>query len=85
VKTGKVDARVRSELARVGYLPEIRLPDEDTESLRQFFSDRRSLVYRRTELKNTVHSVLHRNLIAPVQSDFFGTGGRVWLNQLLNH
>lgn len=83
VKTDKVDARVLAELARVGYLPEVWLPDEDTESLRQFFSDRRSLVDRRTELKNTVHSVLHRNLIAPVQSDIFGTGGRAWLNQLI--
>ena len=84
VKTDKVDARVLAELARVGYLPEVWLPDEDTESLRQFFSDRRSLVDRRTELKNTVHSVLHRNLIVPVQSDIFGTGGRVWLTQLIN-
>lgn len=70
-------------LARVGYLPEVWLPDEATESLRQFFSDRRSLVDRRTELKNTVHSVLHRNLITPVQSDIFGTGGRAWLDQLI--
>ena len=65
VKTDKVDARVLAELARVGYLPEVWLPDEDAESLRQFFSDRRSLIDRRTELKNTVHSVLHRNLITP--------------------
>lgn len=48
------------------------------------FSDRRSLVDRRTELKNTAHSVLHRNLIVPAQSDLFGTGGRTWLNQLIN-
>ena len=83
VKTDKVDARVLAELARVGYLPEVWLPDEDTESLRQFFSDRRSLVDRRTELKNTVHAVLHRNLIAAVQTDIFGTGGRAWLSQLI--
>lgn len=84
VKTDKVDARVLAELARVGYLPEVWLPDVDTESLRQFFSDRRSLVDRRTELKNTVHSVLHRNLITSVQTDIFGVAGRAWLNQLIN-
>lgn len=83
VKTDKIDARVLAELARVGYLPEVWLPDEDTESLRQMFSDRRSLVDRRTELKNTVHSVLHRNLIAPTHSDLFGTGGRLWLVELI--
>lgn len=84
VKTDKVDARVLAELARVGYLPEVWLPDEDTEALRQFFSDRRSLVDRRTELKNAVHSVLHRNLIMPAQSDIFGTGGRLWLEQVID-
>ena len=84
VKTDKIDAKVLPELSRVGYLPEVWLPDEDTESLRQFFSDRRSLVDRRTELKNTVHSVLHRNLIVSLHSDLFGTGGRQWLNELLN-
>ncbi len=83
VKTDKVDARVLAELVRVGYLPEVWLPDEDTESLRQFFSDRRSPVDRRTELKNTVHSVLHRNLITPAQTNLFGVGGRAWLTQLI--
>jgi transposase len=83
VKTDKIDARVLAELARVDYLPEVWLPDEDTESLRQFFSDRRSLVDRRTELKNTIHSVLHRNLIHTAQTDIFGTGGREWLDQLI--
>jgi transposase len=84
VKTDKIDARVLAELARVDYLPEVWLPDEDTESLRQFFSDRRSLVDRRTELKNTVHSVLHRNLIQTRQTDIFGTSGRKWLDQLVD-
>lgn len=83
VKTDKVDARVLAELARVGYLPEVWLPDEDTEALRQFFCDRRSLVDRRTELKNTVHSVLHRNLIVIDKTDIFGTSGRAWLEQIV--
>lgn len=43
IKTDKIDARVLAELARVGYLPEVWLPDEDTESLRQFTSDCTSL------------------------------------------
>ena len=49
IKTDKIDARVLAELARVGYLPEVWLPDEDTESLRQSISDRTSMVRRRTE------------------------------------
>lgn len=82
IKTDKIDARVIAELARVGYLPEVWLPDPDTEALRHLFSDRRSLVDRRTELKNTVHAVLHRNLVTYSFADLFGSSGRAWLDEL---
>ena len=49
IKTDKIDARVLAELARVGYLPEVWLPDEDTEALRQFITDRVAYVRQRTE------------------------------------
>ena len=84
IKTDKIDARVLAELARVGYLPEVWLPDEDTESLRQFITDRISLVRRRTECKNSVHSVLHRNLVHQTQTDLFGTAGRQWLDEIVS-
>lgn len=83
IKTDKIDARVLAELARVNYLPKVWLPDEDTESLRRFTSDRTSLVRRRTECKNTVHSVLHRNLVHQEFSDLFGTKGRAWLEKVI--
>lgn len=79
VKTDKIDARVLAELARVGYLPTVWLPDDDTEALRHLFNDRRSLVQRRTELKNGVHSILHRNLVVYDFSDLFNTRGWNWL------
>ena len=84
IKTDKIDARVLAELARVGYLPEVWLPDEDTEALRQFITDRVSLVRRRTECKNTIHSVLHRNMVRQERSDLFGTGGRRWLECIIH-
>ena len=83
IKTDKIDARVLAELARVGYLPEVWLPDEDTEALRQFITDRVSLVRRRTECKNVVHSVLHRNMVHQERSDLFGASGRRWLDGLI--
>lgn len=83
IKTDKIDARVLAELARVGYLPEVWLPDEDTEGLRQFITDRTSLVRRRTECKNTIHSVLHRNLVRQTHTDLFGTAGREWLEAVI--
>lgn len=82
IKTDKIDARVLAELARVGYLPEVWLPDPDTEALRHLLTDRRSLVDRRTELKNTTHSVLHRNLIRCPWEDLFGIAGRRWLIEI---
>lgn len=83
IKTDKIDARVLAELARVGYLPEVWLPDEDTEALRQFITDRTSYVRRRTECKNTIHSVLHRNMVRQEKSDLFGSGGRRWLEDVI--
>ena len=84
IKTDKIDARVLAELARVGYLPEVWLPDEDTEALRQFITDRVSLVRRRTECKNTIHSVLHRNMVRQERSDLFGTSGQRWLESIIH-
>jgi transposase len=83
IKTDKIDARVLAELARVEYLPEVWLPDEDTEGLRQFITDRTSLVRRRTECKNTIHSVLHRNLVRQEHSDLFGKSGREGLEAII--
>ena len=74
-KTDKIDARVLADLARVGYLPEVWLPDSQTESLRRLVSRRNNLVSRRTALKNDVHSILHRNLIDYKTSDLFGVSG----------
>lgn len=83
IKTDKIDARVLAELSRVGYLPEVWLPDEGTEGLRQFITDRTSLVRRRTECKNTIHSVLHRNLVRQSHSDLYGKAGREWLESVI--
>lgn len=63
IKTDKIDARVLSELLRVDYLPQVWLPDLQTEELRHLMSDRQSNVDRRTEVKNRIHAVLHRHLL----------------------
>ena len=84
VKTDKIDARVLAELLRVDYLPTVWLPDLDTEQLRHLMSDRQSLVDRRTELKNRLHAVLHRELLTLERSDLFGNSGQQALAALLN-
>ena len=86
IKTDKIDARVLAELDRVDYLPRVWLPDPETEELRHLMSDRQSLVDRRTELKNRVHSILHRILLSDEQktTDLFGPSGRRLLERLIS-
>ena len=80
IKTDKIDAGVLAQLQATGFLPQVWIPDQETEALRRKFSRRSQLVRHRTRLKNEVHAILHSNLIAqcPV-SDLFTAAGRKWL------
>jgi transposase len=61
-------------------LPEIWLPDADTERLRRLVARRNQVVRHRTRIKNEVHSILHAHLIPPCpHADMFGRLGRIWL------
>lgn len=75
IKTDKIDARVLAELARVGFLPEVWVPDEDTETLRRLMSRRSNLARRRTAMMNDVHSIMHRNLVDYARGDLFAAAG----------
>jgi transposase len=80
IKTDKIDATVLAQLYASGFLPEIWIPDEETEALRRQFTRRSQLVRHRTRLKNEVHAILNANLIGrcPVTDQFTATG-RKWL------
>lgn len=82
VKTDKIDARVLAELDRADYLPTVWLPDPYTDRLRHLMSNRQSLVDRRTELKNRVHGILHREIISTIGSDLFGRSGSLQLDSI---
>ena len=80
VKTDKVDSLVLAELLKADYLPAVWLPDDDTLALRELTSYRTGLVQERTQVKNRIHSILHRNLIPrPDVKDLFGKTGRAYL------
>ena len=80
VKTDKVDAEVLAQLLAAGYLPAVWLPDDDTHALRRQVARRAHVVRQRTRLKNQIHSILHRNLVARCPAaDLFGRKGRAWL------
>ena len=82
VKTDKIDAGVLASLRAAGFLPEIWLPDAETERLRRLVARRNQVVRHRTQIKNEVHAILHAHLIPPCpHADLFGGLGRVWLSR----
>lgn len=87
VKTDKVDAEVLARLLRADFIPEVKMPSDETWSYRQLTSHLRMLSKNRTMIKNSIWGVLNKNLIkAPDVSDLFGKRGRKWLSELeLNH
>ena len=78
VKTDKIDAAVLAKLHASGFLPEVWMPDEETEARRRVVAERTQLVSQMTHLKNRIQSVLHANLIA-YKGVLFSQRGRAWL------
>jgi transposase len=77
VKTDKIDAGVLASLRAADFLPEIWLPDADTERLRRLVTRRNQVVRHRTRIKNEVHSILHAHLIPKCpHAELFGRIGR---------
>jgi transposase len=79
VKTDKIDAAVLAKLHASGFLPEVWMPDEETERRRRLAAERTQLVSQMTRLKNRIQSVLHANLIPPYKGTLFSQRGRAWL------
>lgn len=83
IKTDKVDSLALAQLLRTGYLPTVWVPEEETLRLRSVSSYRLALVRQRTQVKNRIHSLLHRNLVPlPQVSDLFGKKGREFLQSV---
>jgi transposase len=81
-KTDKIDAWVLAELARLGLVPEIWLPDPAVRAERERARFRLHLVRHRSALKNRVHSILIAHGVPNPTSDLFGAGGRRLLERL---
>jgi transposase len=80
VKTDKIDAKVLADLLAADLIPRVWIGDERTRMLRRLVSRRRGLVKRRTQIKNEISAVLHRNLKGrSPAADPFGAKGRVWI------
>jgi transposase len=82
IKTDKIDAGVLAQLRAADFLPEVWLPDAETERRRRLVTRRNQVVRHRTRVKNEVHAILHAHLIPPCpHADLFGGLGRAWLGK----
>ena len=69
-KTDKADAFALGRFLKMGYLPEVPVPSEQTRQLRELLRARETLVSLRTKLKNMAHAALTRNGIKVARSAF---------------
>jgi len=83
IKTDKVDAHTLAQLLRSDFLPAVRMPSRRAWTLRQLVSHRRFLLKQQTATKNTVHSLLSRQLI-PIPDAWtpFARKTREWMREL---
>jgi transposase len=81
-KTDTIDCWVLAELARLGLVPEIWLPDAAVRAERERARFRLHLVKHRSSLKNRVHAILFQHGVPNPSSDLFGAGGRRLLERL---
>jgi transposase len=80
VKTDKIDAGVLASLHAAGFLPEVWLPDAETERRRRLVARRNQIVRHRTRVKNETHGILAAHLVPPCpHAELFNGPGRAWL------
>ena len=80
IKTGVIDAGVLARLYASGFLPEVWMPDEETQALRRQVTRRNQIVRQRSRLKCIIQSILHAHLAPPCpHADMLGGKGKSWL------
>lgn len=82
VKTDKIDSVVLAHLLRSNLLPEAYLSPPHYRDLKELVRFRAALAHLRTQVKNKVHSILHKHGLIHEFSDLFGKAGRKWMRAL---
>lgn len=72
------DRRRRIGITASRGLPEVWLPDANTERLRRQVAARSQVIRHRTRIKNEVHSIVHAHPIPRCPHDLFGEPGQRW-------
>ncbi len=74
-----MSASALARFLKLGWLPEVPVPSEQTRCLRQLLHARGTLVSMRTKLKNMAHAAFSRNGIALTRAAFASATGRARL------
>jgi transposase len=82
VKTDPQDAMRLAKLLAANLIPEVWVPPQHVRDLRALISHRRQVVKQQTSVKNRLHSVLHRQHLAPPAGDPFAVHNRDWWRAL---
>ena len=83
VKNDERDAADLADLLRAGLLPQAWIAPPEVRALREVVRYRHKLVGQRTSCKDQVHAVPAKLGVPVTHSDVFGTGGGLWLDQLV--
>jgi transposase len=83
VKTDARDALTLARLLAAGIIPSVWVPPKPVRELRLLISQRTRLVRQRTQLRNRLHSILHRhNIETPKEGAVFSNNQVSWWHKL---
>ncbi|KKU06162.1 MAG: Transposase protein [Candidatus Uhrbacteria bacterium GW2011_GWE2_45_35] len=82
VKTDAIDAKVLAELLRGNLLPEAYFSSKEVRSWKEIVRFRASLINLRSQVKNKVHAILHKQGLIHNFTNLFGVSGTTWLKSL---
>lgn len=81
-KNDKLDARKLATLLYLGQLPTVHLPSADVSAWRALIHLRRTVVKRRTMVKNQIRSILRAYVYRCPHKSCWSKVGRTWLTSL---
>lgn len=84
IKTDKIDAGILAKLLRAGLIPPAYFCPREIRDTREVLRCRASLVGLKTQVKNKIHSLLHKANVRGDEdfTDLFGKEGRLFLDGL---
>jgi len=77
-KTDKVDSKILADLSRVNYLPEIYIPSDEINALRDLTRHKMHFTRFKVRIQNKIKSCLSRNGIS-YEDDLWNKEGLMWL------